>query len=318
VNSTRNIFIITLFVILCCIVVFIYRFDFSSFFQTTFTQRLTEQQTIPWGVKYIGQLTVNEHERQLPVKVAVLDSGIHYEHPDFGTNIKNGFNVLQPDEAAMDDYGHGTLVAGVIAAQNNSIGVVGVAPDVELYPVKVLNKFGEGDVLDILKGIDWCIENKMDIMNMSFAIEENDPTLKSSIERAVDAGIIIVASAMNSYGGDVGYPASYEGVISVTAVDHLFRLSETAPRGKIDFAAPGVDVLSTTMHKSYETFTGTSIAAPHITGMVANILRQPERFGVSKRTNQNALLVKEILTRYVKHKGSNPSQYGNGVTSFRF
>lgn len=82
-----------------------------------------------------------------------------------------GFNAINPSELPIDDYGHGSLVAGVIAAKNNNIGVVGIAPDVELYPVKVLDKYGEGEITDIAEGVDWCIENKIQVINMSFAIE---------------------------------------------------------------------------------------------------------------------------------------------------
>jgi subtilisin family serine protease len=300
-----------------CLVLYVLISSVTAFFNRTNTDKdLDEQQIIPWGVELIGKLPVIDNAPVNQVNIAVMDSGINYRHPDFSANIKQGFNVLNPELSAFDDYGHGTLVAGVIAAQNNSIGIVGIAPDVALYPVKVLNEFGEGDLLDITTGIDWCIENNMDIINMSFAVENDDPILRQAIRKAVSAGIIIVASAMNSYGGDVGYPASYEGVISVTAVDKQIRLSETAPRGKIDFAAPGVNILSTTVDQGYEMFTGTSIAAPHITGMIAMILRHPQPFGLKQSSNINTETVLTILKKYVKHRSHNSSRLGNGLVSF--
>jgi subtilisin family serine protease len=214
-----------------------------------------------------------------------MDSGIN-KHLDLGGNIKEGYNAINPSELPVDDYGHGTLVCGVIAAQNNDIGIVGIAPDVELYPIKVLDKYGEGNISVIANAVDWCVKNKIQIINMSFAIEEDKLLLRDAIMEAIDSGIIVVASGSNTYGGEVGYPASYERVISVTAIDKRFKIGKTSPRGKIDFSAPGVSIVSTSNDGDYEEFTGTSLAAPHITGLIALVLQNPKKFGLSNsKTN---------------------------------
>ncbi|MCX8130551.1 MAG: S8 family peptidase [Clostridia bacterium] len=243
---------------------------------------LKTKQIIPWGIKSIKASTLWSKATGKGVKVAIMDSGIDFKHPDFGKNIKEGYNAIDPMQLPKDNLGHGTLVSGVIAAQNNEFGIVGIAPDVELYPIKVLDNFGEGEISAIANGVEWCIKNKIQIINMSFAIPKDTPLLRNTITKAVDAGIIVVASANNSYCGEAGYPASYIKVISVTAVDNRFRICKTAPRGKIDFSAPGVGIVSTSSNGGYEELLGTSLAAPHITGLIALILQDPQKFGLSE------------------------------------
>lgn len=214
------------------------------------------------------------------VKVAVLDSGVAFEHPDFERRLQPGYNALDPSRPPLDDFGHGTPVTGVIFAQDNGFGVTGVAPDVQLFPVKVLDRYGEGDIDAVVRGLDWCIANGIHIVNMSFAVPEPDDRLHAAIRRAYDAGIVLVAAAENTFGGAPGYPASYEEVISVTAVDADKKPYRGAPKGKIDFAARGVDILSTSTDGGYERYSGTSIAAPRVTGWIARILQKPEAFDV--------------------------------------
>lgn len=267
--------------------------------------RLKTHQMIPWGVKMINAPEVWAETTGKNVKIAVMDSGFDFRHPDFGQNVKEGFNAIEPKLLPNDDYGHGTLVTGVIAAKNNSIGVIGVSPDAEIYPVKVLDQYGEGDIVDIVRGIDWCIENKIQIINMSFALKDNDPLLKSSIEKALKSGIIIVASASNSFGGKVGYPASYDGVISVTSVDENVHLAEKSPIGKIDFSAPGVGIVSTFNNEDYKEYSGNSLAAPHITGIIALILENPEQFGFKRghklSYDEVVVFLKDISIKFVEN-----------------
>lgn len=287
--------------------------------QAVNVEKLKTEQIVPWGVQSINATDQWPELTGKGVKVAVMDSGINFNHPDFGDNIKKGFNAINPSELPIDDYGHGSLVAGVIAAKNNNIGVVGVAHDVELYPVKVLDKYGEGELADIAEGVDWCIENKIQIINMSFAIEEDELLLRSAIMKAVNAGIVVVASAMNSNGGDVGYPASYKEVISVTAVDQKNKICSIAPRGKIDFSAPGVDIVSTASNGGYEEFTGTSLATPHITGIIALVMQKPKKVGMSKSETgfQNEIYnILRRLTLDIGEKGKD-KVFGEGFVTLK-
>jgi len=308
----RKLFILIAGIAIFCIP--IYLIYYKAEFQTTDINLLKTQQMIPWGVKSVNASVLWTVTTGKGVKVAIMDSGIDFHHPDLGSSIKQGYNVIDPSTLPNDDYGHGTVVAGIIAAKNNTIGVIGVAPDAEIYPVKVLDKYGEGDISDIARGIDWCLDNEIQIINMSFAIEDDKPLLKSSIKKATDAGIIVVASASNSFGGNVGFPASYEKVISVTSVDEKMRLGKNPPRGKIDFCAPGVNILSTAMDGSYEQLSGNSLATPYITGCIALLLQNPTKYGLLVDKKNLISDVFEILKNESKNSGDK-SFYGEGFIS---
>lgn len=282
-------------------------------------EALKTKQIIPWGVESVNASALWPDVTGKGVKIAVLDSGFNYSHPDFGKNIRDGYNAMDPGKPIIDDYGHGTLICGVIAARHNSFGIAGIAPDAELYPVKVLDKYGEGDISDIEEGIDWCIENKIQIINMSFAIEKDIPLLHSAVEKAVNAGIIVVASSGNTFSTKAGYPASYEGVISVTAVDRKLRPGDTSPKGKIDFSAPGIKVISTASDGSYEECCGSSLAASHITGLIALVLQSPQEFGMPegiKCTHNDVYNILKCFSKDLGEKGKD-SIYGEGFVCLR-
>lgn len=207
------------------------------------------------------------------ISIAILDSGIYADHFEFGPQMKEGVNFVNKGQLPKDDSGHGTLVAGIISAKHNNLGIDGIAPGANVYPLKVLDKWGNGNLAHIIEAIDWCIEHKIDIINMSFAMAQSNPKLERAIQRALDANIIVVAAAMNSYGDDVGYPAAYDGVISVNVINDKKKLSNTGHHEKIDISAPGVDVLSTSFDNEFAYVSGTSIAAPHITGVIALLLQ---------------------------------------------
>ena len=153
------------------------------------------------------------------VKVAILDTGIDLDHPDL--RVAGDVTFVPQTTSGDDDHGHGTMVAGVIAALDNGIGIVGIAPEVELYSVKVLNKYGAGVMSLILSGIEWAVDNNMQVINMSFGGLMNLPSsIKEALEKAYQAGIVIVGGAGNA--GDQGIiaaPARYESVIAVGAVN---------------------------------------------------------------------------------------------------
>lgn len=238
-------------------------------------QEYETKEFLSWGIEKMNiPLYWSKGITGSGIKIAIMDSGVNFNHPDLSSNIQDGYNAINPNNLPIDDYGHGTLMTGIIGSKHNGIGIKGIAPDSQIYPVKVLDEFGEGSFLHIQKGIEWCIDNDIDIINMSFALPTDHADLKSSIKKALDAGIIIVASVSNSYDGKSGFPASYDGVIAVTSVDSNFRKGETASLDDIDFAAPGVDVITTSNDLKYQYVSGTSIATPHITGMIALMLQE--------------------------------------------
>lgn len=246
------------------------------------------EQRVPWGVKYQTQIENKQVIRK--IKVAILDSGIDKFHKDLEGKIVKEYNTITHDQDASDEFSHGTAVAGVIASNDNDIGLIGIALSAELYSVKVLDKDGKGEIDDFIEGIKWCIKNQVDIINISIGIKKGNDELKRVVTDAYDRGIILVAAAGNNYRNEVDYPAAYEEVFSVTAIDHLEHAYNLASTGKIDFSAPGVEILSLAPNNGYGIYEGTSMAAPHVTGSVANLL-------ASSSYPSNSSTVKAIKNR---------------------
>ena len=235
-------------------------------------------QVLPWGVDRIDAEWARPF-KGIGVKVAVIDTGIDKRHPDLA--VEGGINfvtyslVKGPNPAKWnDDNGHGTHVAGTIAALDNSKGVVGVAPEVSLYAVKVLDRNGSGFVSDVIAGIEWAVNNGMHLANMSLTSNFGNTSLYNACNVARDAGLIMVAAAGND-GSAVDYPAAYDSVIAVAAVDITDNVAHFSNRGtEIDVAAPGVSIFSTDAGGGYATLDGTSMAAPHVTGALALLISE--------------------------------------------
>jgi subtilisin family serine protease len=232
-------------------------------------------QVTPWGVDKISAPTVWPSDTGSGIKVAVVDTGIDTSHSDL--KIAGGATFVFLTRSYNDDNGHGTHCAGIIAAQNNGVGVVGVAPDVSLYAVKVLNRQGSGYISDICAGIEWCITNKMQVISMSLGSSTSASTLEQECAKAAGSGIVLVAAAGNSGPGadTVGYPAHYSSVIAVGATDSndvIAYFSSTGP--SVSVAAPGVSIYSTYKGNTYATMSGTSMACPHVSGTVALMLQK--------------------------------------------
>jgi subtilisin len=246
-----------------------------------------------WGVKHIGAGVVHANGNTgVGVKVAVIDTGINHLHEELISSYKGGIDYVNGDDDPMDDHGHGTHCAGIIAAaRDNNDVVVGVAPDAELYGVKVLDSNGGGSLSNILAGIQWSINNEMQIISMSLGSSSGSSSLEDACEAAYSAGIVVVAAAGNSGPArgrtisTVGYPARYSSVIAVGATDinnALASFSSTGP--EVELVAPGVKILSTYIDvdpndgPNIDTWTmsGTSMACPHVAGTAALILKTNE------------------------------------------
>jgi len=227
-------------------------------------------QGLPWGVNRIDAEYAWSYSTGSGMPVAILDTGIDLDHPDL--SVVGGYNAVNPKKSPDDDNGHGTHVAGITAALNNEIGVVGVAPDVALYAVKVLNRKGFGFLSDVIDGLGWCVDNGMRVVNMSFGTSDDVQSFHDAVIAANDAEVIQVAAAGNT-AGVVGYPAAYDETIATSATDSTDALATFSGYGpEIDIAAPGVDIYSTYKGGGYETLSGTSMAAPHVTGTAALVL----------------------------------------------
>jgi len=224
---------------------------------------------LPWGVNRIDADLAWATSTGDGVKVGIVDTGIDLDHPDLMANIKGQVNCINPLKTGDDDNGHGTHVAGIVAAIDNDIGVIGVAPKADLYAVKVLSRTGSGYLSDVIEGLTWCINNGMQVINMSLGTSSDVQSFHDAIIAVDGAGIVQVAAAGNT-GAGVIYPAKYDEVIAVSATDQADNLATWSSRGpEIDLAAPGVSIYSTYKGGSYTTLDGTSMAAPHVAGTVA-------------------------------------------------
>jgi subtilisin family serine protease len=238
-------------------------------------------QVLPWGINRIdAEYAWMNNLTGAGVKVAVLDTGIDYTHPDLMNNCKGGINLVNPRKDYKDDNGHGSFVAGIIAAEDNDIGIVGMAPEAWLYGVKVLGASGSGYISDIIDGISWSIENGMDIINMSLGSDYDIQSLHDACDTAANAGIYLVAAAGND-GGAVDYPGAYDSVIAVAATDiNDVRPSWSSYGNEVDITGPGVRVYSAWKNGGYKTASGTSASAPHVAGTLALNL-QADIFGTA-------------------------------------
>lgn len=224
---------------------------------------------VQWGVARVGAPAVWGRLDGRGVRVAVLDTGVDRRHPDLAGNYRGGLNLVQPGLEPDDDNGHGTHVSGIIAAVRDGKGVAGVAPRAELYAVKVADAEGSARESRIIKGLEWCVENGIQVANLSLGSMRYTQALRRAVEAAARAGVTLVCAAGNNHGAVV-YPAAYPESIAVTAGDAQDRLKPSSSRGpEVDFIAPGDRILSTYRGGRWEVLSGTSEAAPHVAGLAA-------------------------------------------------
>lgn len=267
------------------------------------------RQNVPWGVQRVGAPRAWELSRGEGVAVAVIDTGVESGHPDLTGAVQGGFNFIKPGEPPEDDNGHGTHVAGIIAARDNGVGVVGVAPEARLYALKAFDGRGSGAISAIIEALGWCVENGVRLVNMSFGGTRNR-ALARALDACQQAGLVMVAAAGNNGRADsVDFPATHPAVIGVSALEEDGSLARFSSRGpEVDLAAPGSRILSTYTGGGYRELSGTSMAAPHVTGVVALLLGRRPRLGAEDILT----LLKESATR-LPHLG--PEEQGAGMVN---
>ncbi|MBM4387046.1 MAG: S8 family serine peptidase [Deltaproteobacteria bacterium] len=214
-------------------------------------------QTTPWGISKINAPQSWALSTGYNANVCVVDSGIQLDHPDLVDNIGWNVTFVTGTKNGNDDNGHGTHVAGTIAA------------------VKVLNKSGSGYTSWVIKGIEWCVANGMDVINLSLGSETYSQSEENAIKAAYNAGLVIVVAAGNDAqtGNNLQYPAIFPEVLAVAATDSANNVASFSSHGYwVDIAAPGVQIYSTAKGSTYTTKNGTSMATPHVSGGAAVLL----------------------------------------------
>lgn len=271
------------------------------------------EQVVPWGVDRIGAELVHSQNKGQGVKVAILDTGIDLDHPDL--RVAGDVTFVPGTTSGDDDNGHGTLVAGIVAALDNGFGTVGIAPAVELYAVKVLDSDGTGTCRAIRRGIKWAIDNDMQVINMSFGVAAKlGHGVRQALKEAYQAGIVIVAAAGNEgtadgEGDTMWAPAKYKQVIAVGAIDESDnRYSASSTGGTLELAGPGVNIYSTLAGGGYANLNATSAASPHVAGVAALLIAS----GVTDNAE-----VRQILQSTAEDFGSSgrDSWYGYGLVN---
>lgn len=213
--------------------------------------------------------------------VAVIDSGVDAAHPDLEGALLPGLDLVDPSgDGRTDPEGHGTAVAGVIAARENDLGIAGLAPEVMVLPVRVTDENGTAGSTDVAEGMIWATDHGADVLNLSLGGPEPNALLEQAVAYAVERGVVVVAASGNSgaQGNPTIYPAAYPAAVAVGATDRADQAAVFTSSGDwVDLAAPGVDVVVPTLGGGWGLAAGTSFAAPHVAAAAGLLLaRNPD------------------------------------------
>ncbi|AYA65718.1 S8 family serine peptidase [Alteromonas sp. RKMC-009] len=268
-------------------------------------------QSTPYGYTMVqaNQLIQSDTSAR---KVCIIDTGYNLGHPDLpGTN--DGVTGIGNNSAVGNWYndgnGHGTHVAGTIAAYDNSEGVIGVYPGASLHIVKIFNDNGDWTYAsDIITAIDQCQDAGADVVNMSLGGSGSSSAEASAMQGFTDDNMLLVAAAGNAGNSSLSYPASYDAVVSVAAVDSgKNRASYSQYNSQVEIAGPGSSVYSTYPDSTYATLSGTSMATPHVVGAAALVW--------SFHPQCSATQIRNALNATAEDRGSSgrDNQYGYGI-----
>jgi subtilisin len=267
-------------------------------------------QTLPYGIDRVDAEVAHANgDTGSSADIAILDTGIDPDHPDLQANVGSGkafASCSSCSDAWADDEGHGTHCAGTADAVDNSQGVVGVSTDATLHSVKVLDSTGGGTYSDIAAGIEYVANQGWDVASMSLGGSSGSQTLKDAVSFAESEGVFLVASAGNSgpCSDCVGFPAAYSEVVAVGATDSSDTLASFSSTGsEVEIAAPGVDVVSTSLGGGTETLSGTSMSCPHVAGAA----------GLLMANGASASDVRSTLTSTAEDIGYASNETGAGL-----
>ncbi len=294
----------------------------NTVFLTPLTQTFAnfpQQQLLGWGQKAMKVDQLPPHYRGQGVKVAVIDSGIATSHRDLQQQVKGGYDTITQNDTTWDQdtLSHGTHTAGVIAGNlDNAIGIRGIAPDAEIYAYKI---FPDGRFSNLIDALNLCIEQQIDVVNLSLGSEQRSELVEQKIQEAKRLGVACIVAAGNT-GGPVQYPAASPHVLAVAAIgkqgefppesyhgtqvlagngrvvssDGFFSARFTCFGPEVGVCAPGVAILSSVPPDNFAVWDGTSMAAPHITGLAALVLAHHADFQGAYKA-RNAQRVERLL-----------------------
>lgn len=224
--------------------------DVERFVYAMPSPRLDVAQMTPWGLSSVNAPSVWFLTRGEGVRVGIIDTGMDLGHPDLQAAYAGGYDFVHNDpvpeeEAQGDGFGHGTRMAGIIAASDNGFGLVGAAPRVSLHVLKIFPKTGGALTSNVIRAVEWAIAHKLDVVSCSFGGETPSKLEEEAYARARRANVLVIA-AVGNHASWVRYPAAYPSVVGVGAMDRTHRIASFSNTGaEVDFVAPGVDLLST-------------------------------------------------------------------------
>ena len=241
------------------------------------------------------------------VAVAIIDTGVNGKHPDLKERVLKGYDFVNDKDDAGDDHGHGTFVAGIIAASANEIGIRGLYDHARILPLKAIDNQGLGTYEDVARGMVYAADAGARIINLSIGGNAYSYLLQDAVDYALEKGCILVAAGGNDGIEQQIYPAAYPEVIGVSALSYDGQIWSGSNSGKhVDVAAPGVGILSTGPGEDYVYATGTSAAASMVSALAAML--------VSERSDLSSSVIEQLILQAAKdlgEKGRDPI-YGSG------
>ncbi len=262
-----------------------------------------------WALDAIHAPDAWKHGSGDGVVVAVLDTGVSATHPDLRGRILPGWNFIANNDDTSDDDGHGTFVAGLIAASSAS-GPEGVAPGASILPIKILDNSGVGSTASFIAGINYAVDHGARVINISASGASDSAALNDALANAEAHNVVVVGSSGNDGTETTAYPAGVSTVLAVSATDHLNALASFASYGPyVDIAAPGVDITSTWWSPQngdgHATASGSSASAPLVSGVAAIV--------AAEEPGASAAAIREIITDSAIDVGTPGHRCADGI-----